>query len=1199
MATSRPANFATSLDAPAASSKKVAKDLDVSPFDVQMQILRALASLKLTVVLFALAIVIVFTGTLAQHRKDIWDVVHQYFRCSFAYIEFQDLLPPSFFPSNPQVPGGIWFPGGWLIGGLMFVNLFAAHAVRFKVQAKGTRLWAGLGVIAAGSVLTWLVVTTGMTGSGVQDDPLISWSFLWNVFRLLLGVAFAANVAGLIYLYRPDAGPNTVAMKRVLWMTAPLISALAIWAALKGEIDPSSMRILWQLMKGTLAGVVLLIGCMLAFKKRAGIVLLHAGVALLMFSELLVGLYAEEAQMRLAEGETKSYVEDIRTVELAVIDPSGEETDRVTSIPRSMLVTGETISDEALPFDIEIVDYQRNSTIKRVSDPEKNPATDGAGLRFEAVEIRPGTGVDTDAKVDLPSAYIRLLDKQTGKPISTRLVSSLLTFDQLSETVNVDGVDYKVALRFKRSYRPFEITLNDVRKDDYIGTDTPRNYSSEVQIVSDDGQTDREVKIWMNNPLRFEGETFYQSGYFRDPSTGQETTTLQVAKNEAWMLPYVSCMIVAVGMVAQFLVTLLRFLGKQARTPNMEAKSTAKEDAETTTLTSGLGRHLTWAIPLTVVLVFGGYLAGKAMPPKPVADTYDLYQFGQIPVLYQGRAKPLDTVARNIMRQLIGNYETYKEPYEENGETKYRTEPAIQFLLDIIAKPEAAFEQRVFRIENLELLDSLELERRKGFRYGFAEFAAKLEKLSEQANRAREVRSQTPEKLSLYQRKVLDLESRIGLLDLMLSSFQPDTQRLMQFGPERGGIAAYKQAYEQFKSRRSPPLAVKYEGDWQTLGYAQVLELVSSIRAAQVQDQSFEMDPQVQGWSEIITAYQNEDHEAFNKSVAAYLGNKDYIPPGVSRTKVEFESYFNHFAPFFLCWVLYIVAFVLTAGSWLVTPIGWDKYLRSSAFWLCLTVFAVHTFALGARIYISGRPPVTNLYSSAVFIGWAAVLFGLVLERMFGYSLGNAVASVSGVATLLIAHSLAGDGDTFVVLQAVLDTQFWLATHVVCISLGYTTTYVAGLVGIVYLIARLLNGWLDLPSDLGKSLSRMIYGTLCFAIFFSFVGTVLGGLWADDSWGRFWGWDPKENGALMIVLWNALVLHARWGKMVDDRGVAALAVAGNAVVSWSWFGVNELGVGLHSYGFTEGVLKALGLFVISQLVIMMLAFIPSKRWSTS
>jgi ABC-type transport system involved in cytochrome c biogenesis permease subunit len=129
-----------------------------------------------------------------------------------------------------------------------------------------------------------------------------------------------------------------------------------------------------------------------------------------------------------------------------------------------------------------------------------------------------------------------------------------------------------------------------------------------------------------------------------------------------------------------------------------------------------------------------------------------------------------------------------------------------------------------------------------------------------------------------------------------------------------------------------------------------------------------------------------------------------------------------------------------------------------------------------------------------------------------------------------------------------------------------------------------------------KVLTRMIYGTLCFGIIFSFVGTVLGGLWADDSWGRFWGWDPKENGALMIVLWNALVLHARWDGMVKSRGLAVLAVGGSIVTAWSWFGVNELGVGLHSYGLSEGRLKYLAIFALSQLFVMAAGSLPKEFW---
>ena len=131
-----------------------------------------------------------------------------------------------------------------------------------------------------------------------------------------------------------------------------------------------------------------------------------------------------------------------------------------------------------------------------------------------------------------------------------------------------------------------------------------------------------------------------------------------------------------------------------------------------------------------------------------------------------------------------------------------------------------------------------------------------------------------------------------------------------------------------------------------------------------------------------------------------------------------------------------------------------------------------------------------------------------------------------------------------------------------------------------------------------REITRMTYGVVCFAMFFSFVGTVLGGIWADQSWGRFWGWDSKENGAVLVVLTNAVLLHARWGGLVRERGIAVLAVFGNIVVAWSWFGTNQLGVGLHAYGFTNGVSEAIWTFVGSQVLIMGLGLIPLKLWAS-
>jgi ABC-type transport system involved in cytochrome c biogenesis permease subunit len=214
-------------------------------------------------------------------------------------------------------------------------------------------------------------------------------------------------------------------------------------------------------------------------------------------------------------------------------------------------------------------------------------------------------------------------------------------------------------------------------------------------------------------------------------------------------------------------------------------------------------------------------------------------------------------------------------------------------------------------------------------------------------------------------------------------------------------------------------------------------------------------------------------------------------------------------------------------------------------------------------------------------------------------------------------------------LRAVLDTNFWLATHVVVITLGYASTFFAGLLAILFIFLGVFtptlsqklrpveavaagaaksfsNSGASFSSSrtqsqkpqitVGQALSKMVYGIVCFATLFSFIGTVLGGIWADQSWGRFWGWDPKENGALLIVIWNAIILHVRWGGLARDRGIMNLAVVGNIVTSFSWFGVNMLGIGLHSYGFMDAAFKWLMIFMSSQLVIIGIGLLPLHLW---
>jgi ABC-type transport system involved in cytochrome c biogenesis permease subunit len=348
----------------------------------------------------------------------------------------------------------------------------------------------------------------------------------------------------------------------------------------------------------------------------------------------------------------------------------------------------------------------------------------------------------------------------------------------------------------------------------------------------------------------------------------------------------------------------------------------------------------------------------------------------------------------------------------------------------------------------------------------------------------------------------------------------------------------------------------------------------------------------VSAHAELAAAWRTGDGDRFNALTQELHRMIEAIDP-VALRKGDFETRFNAAAPFSSSMGLYVLAFLLGVASWL----GWTEPLRRSAFVLLAVAFAASTLGIAARMWLEGRPPVTNLYSSALFVGWGAVLLCLVLERMYRNAVGPVAGGMIGLATLVIAHHLSLSGDTMEMMRAVLDSNFWLATHVVVITVGYSAMFLAGFLAIIYVVRGVLTSSLDRGTR--DALYRMVYGVVCFATLFNLTGTVLGGIWADQSWGRFWGWDPKENGALIIVIWSAVMLHARLAGMVRERGFMGMAVFGNIVTSWSWFGTNMLGVGLHSYGFMDAAFYALVSFVVSQLVIIALCLLPEAKWRSA
>src|SRR5262245_24388958 len=388
-----PADLESDDEAPHSARSPLAEGL--------RSILKPLASLKLTVTLFALAIFLIFTGTLAQTRHDISWVLHNYFRAILVSIDFKTFFPPAWFNDHPRLvnmPGAFPFPGGFTIGALMAINLLAAHGLRFKIQSGGRRLWAGLGVIVAGCLLTWLVIVAGPDKDGSQASAPIDWLTLWKVFLVGLGCVCVGIAWMLMQL------DSQRKLERIV-LAGVGTALLALLAFLLFHVDPqflnpSAMRILWQLLKAEAAAAALLAGCILVFRKRAGIVLLHAGVGLIMANELVVHFLHKEQQMQIAEGQTTSYAYDLRAVELAVTDrASGPKSDLVTVVPepllRDSLENGRPISDAKLPFDVLVVKYYENSDLLKDSPRTSTLADAGAGRNWPIVEARPVTGSDS------------------------------------------------------------------------------------------------------------------------------------------------------------------------------------------------------------------------------------------------------------------------------------------------------------------------------------------------------------------------------------------------------------------------------------------------------------------------------------------------------------------------------------------------------------------------------------------------------------------------------------------------------------------------------------------------------------------------------------------------------------------------------------------------------------------------------------
>lgn len=742
---------------------------------------------------------------------------------------------------------------------------------------------------------------------------------------------------------------------------------------------------------------------------------------------------------------------------------------------------------------------------------------------------------------------------------------------------------------------PFRVTLQRFIKEFHPGTDMARRYQSDVVIGNAKGDKTPSA-IAMNQPLRYEGWAVYQASYWVDDK-GRDVSVLAVVQNKGRMVPYLAGLVVALGMMGVLFQRFMRW------------------------------RKMALAVVMLLTVMAG---AVQAEAPRPAVAPMPMAAFGQIPILHNGRVKPMETFADDVALRIAGT----RTP---NG-----TE-SLTWLANIVFTPAQMTDVPMVNVADPNTAALLGVPWRMPHRYSLVELIPALQKQAKliqeleqrddtpDAGKAKPVKGTEAELLAVYRRVqevvtlgrtfslvmplfvVRDdaLAARLGLtagapfnyttlmalrpryMPLLEDVMRRNGQRLTSADKDLLGLAF--QARLMADDRKSalfrvlPPVWESAQGEWVSpwQSYESGLGGPEHVRRLAL-------------WQKMQQAWMGRRAVVFSAAVTALSSPPtggtvpaDAWPP---RWKMQLEGLLNRFQPFTLAMLLALG----TAACVAVAAFG-----RARALWLALASSAalcagVALLAgMAARVALLGRPPVATLYESVLFVAVTTLFAGIWVAflRRDGGLLGLVGLLVAGL--MGIAHWQAGQGDTLGMVLAVLNTRFWLTTHVLTITGGYgVCLLLAGsahalLLREVWALRRLKRPFLTRKHEQGVLILTVL------ALFLTAAGTVLGGVWADQSWGRFWGWDPKENGALLIVLWLTMVLHLRLAGWVSVVGFLAGCAATTVIVAISWFGVNLLNVGLHSYGFTSGLAEGLGLFVAGQLgVLGLLAWGVRQRGAT-
>lgn len=631
---------------------------------------------------------------------------------------------------------------------------------------------------------------------------------------------------------------------------------------------------------------------------------------------------------------------------------------------------------------------------------------------------------------------------------------------------------------------------------------------------------------------------------------------------------------------------------------------------------------------LFVSLFFLSNQKVKAIDSYSPWDKEIVTLFKAMPVQEEGRLKPMQTVARYKLLR-INNSKRLSFPI--NGE-KIKVS-ATEWLLDCLFRPELAKEMPIFKINNPAVIESIGVKAHSSprERYSYNEIfmvqdAMKI--LSERTNKLGEMMNDPDKEESSKEERRDPVNAGLLALKSAVNEFEWITNA-MNFARD-GMDLDLNQISDEFKEPTNGKTRVSYfveqfdkiieiargpEGkDFidQISASIQMLDmntrtagkkdLVSMISLAMFppQDNKDEEWLKPGYFIEQLTFKSNEltpdERKDFSSWAIPYLVSLEQLSRNVSNPDVfkgelqklsdnvikiatDREEYKNIKLELFsneknlFHWALpfYVMAFLLLAFSWLSPGSRFSRVLVVIVWGMAIFATIALVAGICLRSVMLSRPPISTLYETIPFITAVAVILCLLIEFFDRKGIALASSVVVGIIGIFLAwkFEIKEQRDTLKVLEAVLRSNFWLATHVIAINIGYAAAILAGLVAHIFIFSKRLNLGGD---DFRKTITRMVYGITCFGLLFALVGTVLGGVWANDSWGRFWGWDPKENGALMICLGALIMLHARMGGYIKDLGMNIIAVVILVITVFSWWHVNQLETGLHSYGFTSGIM---------------------------